>query len=170
MNLLKLGKLVGLYFLNFPKIRNPLEVTMAIGCFTDKTSRPSPDEIKTALGSKYPLWESLLRFIDDSYQMAGELSFGGSKYGWNLWFRKSGKSLVTLYPQVEGFVAQVVLGKEQVEKALGLSLGEKVGRMVRETPQLHDGKWLFIPVTTERDVEDIEQLLMVKKRPGKKDD
>ncbi|MBA4375940.1 MAG: hypothetical protein C0401_07185 [Anaerolinea sp.] len=64
-------------------------------------------------------------------------------------------------------MAQVVLGKEQVEKALCLRLGAKVGNMVRETPQLHDGKWLFIPVTTEVDVQDIEQLLLTKKRPVK---
>jgi hypothetical protein len=65
-------------------------------------------------------------------------------------------------------VSQVVLGKEQVEKALGLRLGAKVGNMVRETPQFHDGKWLFIPVTTEIDVQDIEQLLLAKKRPVKR--
>ncbi len=141
---------------------------MAIGFFVDKTHMPSEGEMKTAMGAAYPLWQKLLMFIEENYQMPGELSFGGQKYGWNLWYRKSGKSLVSLYPQADSFIAQVVLGKDQVEAALGLALGEKVRRMLRETPQLHDGKWLFIPVTDEVDERDIEQLLLVKKRPIKK--
>jgi len=141
---------------------------MSIGCFVDKDHPPSPDEMKGALGETSPLWEKLLQFIEETYHMPGEVSFGGKNYGWNIWYRKGGKSLVSLYPQEESIVAQVVLGKDQVAKALELSLGEKVGKMVRETPQLHDGEWLFIPVTTERDVQDVEQLLLVKKRPVNK--
>jgi hypothetical protein len=141
---------------------------MSIGCFLDKSHMPSPEDLQAALGPGFSLWERLLLFIESNYQMPGELSFGGKKYGWNLWYRKSGKSLVSLFPQEGGFVAQVVLGKDQVEKALSLTLGVKVGKMVRDTPQIHDGKWLFIPVTAQEDVQDVEQLLLIKKRPVKK--
>lgn len=141
---------------------------MAIGCFLEKDLAPTQAQIKAALGDSFPHWERLLAFIEESYQMPGELSWGGSKYGWNLWYRKSGKSLVSLYPQEGHFIAQVVLGREQVEKALALPLGGKVGGMVRDTPQLHDGKWLFISIDSARDVEDIMQLLLLKKKPVKK--
>jgi len=136
---------------------------MSIGCFLDKTQSPSPEELRTVMRDSYLLWERLVLFIDANYQIPGELSYGGKKYGWNLWYRKSGKSLVSLYPAEGNFVAQVVLGREQVERALALSLGETVGRMLRETPQLHDGKWLFIPVNSAEDEQDVEQLLRVKK-------
>ena len=141
---------------------------MAISFFDDKSIQPSPAEIESALGAALPLWQKLLRFIDNSYQMEPELSFGGKKYGWNLWYRKSGKSLVSLYPQAGGFVAQVVLGMEQVEQAMHLTLHSGVGTLLRETPQLHDGKWLFIPVATEAEEADVEQLLLVKKRPSRR--
>lgn len=141
---------------------------MAIGCFLEKDQAPTPAQIKDALGDSFPHWERLLEFIEETYQMPGELSWGGSKYGWNLWYRKSGKSLVSIYPQQGHFIAQVVLGREQVEKALALPLGAKVGGMVRETPQFHDGKWLFIPADSARDIEDIERLLLLKKKPVKK--
>ncbi len=62
-------------------------------------------------------------------------------------------------------VAQIVLGNVQVEQALQLELGEAVGTLLRETPQFHDGRWLFIPVRTARDAEDAKQLLQVKRRP-----
>ena len=141
---------------------------MSVGCFLDKNHPPSAEDLKEALGASFPLWEELLQFLEDTYQMRVEFSYGGKNYGWNLWYRPSGKSLVSLYPQEKSFVAQVVLGKDQVEKALELSLGETVKITVRETPQFHDGKWLFIPITTETDVQDVEQLLLVKKRPVKK--
>ena len=140
---------------------------MSIGCFVDKSRAPSPEEMRAALGPAFPYWERLMEFIAATYAIPPNLSFGGKNYGWNLRYRKGGKSLLSLYPQQNGFFAQVVLGKEQVEKALTLSLGEKVGTLVRDTPQLHDGKWLWIPVTCEADAADVEQLLLVKRRPVK---
>ena len=141
---------------------------MAIGFFLDKERQPSPDEMSAAMGPAAPLWERLVRFIADTYQMPGELSYGGKKYGWNLWYRKGGKSLTSLYPQQGYLVAQVVLGREEGERALALPLGDHVGGMLRDAPLLHDGRWLFIPVTTETDAADVEQLLLVKRRPAKK--
>lgn len=140
---------------------------MPVGCFLDKNAQPSEGEMGAAMGAAYPLWQALVQFISSSYGMSTDLSYGGKNYGWNLWYRKSGKSLVSLYPQNGHLIAQVVLGKAQVEQALELSLGEHVGRMLRETPQLHDGKWLFIPVRNETDMEDVKQLLLVKKKPVK---
>jgi hypothetical protein len=138
---------------------------MSIGVFSDKDQRPTTRQVLHALGSRRPLWERLTHFISDNYQMPGALSFGGKKYGWNVWYRKGGKTLVTLYPQQAYFVAQIVLGKDQAERALHLKLGANARRVIEDAPQLHDGRWLFIKVRSERDVKDVEQLLQTKKRP-----
>jgi hypothetical protein len=61
-------------------------------------------------------------------------------------------------------MAQVGLGKGQADKALSLKQTEKVSRLLREAHQLQDGKWLSIPVQIETDVDDVEQLLIVKMR------
>jgi hypothetical protein len=139
---------------------------MTVGYFIDRSHQPSPEEIRSALGSRYPLWERLTRFIETHYQIQGEWSFWGpAKSGWNLRYRRKGRSLVALYPQGERVTAQVVLGKAQAKRASSLKLGEKVSVMLRETPQLRDGRWLFIPVLNEADAEDVEQLLLAKMRP-----
>jgi uncharacterized protein YdeI (YjbR/CyaY-like superfamily) len=140
-------------------------VTMTIGLFADKEYQPTETAVLEALGAKRPLWEELLRFIADNYPIPGEWNFGGKNYGWNLWYRKSGKTLITLYPQDRYLVAQIVLGKHQVEQALTLKLGKNVGTVLTETTQRHDGRWLFIKVKTKRDVADIKQLLQIKRRP-----
>jgi hypothetical protein len=136
-----------------------------VGLFLDKEYQPTEIAVLEALGVKRPLWEELTRFIADNYPSPGEWNFGGKTYGWNLWYRKSGKTLVTLYPQDRYFVAQIVLGKKQVEQALMLKLGKNAATDLTETPQLHDGRWLFIKVKTEKDVKDIQQLLQIKRRP-----
>ena len=139
---------------------------MTIGYFASHSHQPSLEEIRLALGSRYLLWERLTRFIDTNYQIAGEWStWGPAEHGWGLRYRRKGRALVALYPQKERIIAQVVLGKAQAERALSLKLGEKVSKMLREAPQLHDGRWLSIPVLTEADAEDVEQLLLVKMRP-----
>jgi uncharacterized protein YdeI (YjbR/CyaY-like superfamily) len=139
--------------------------TMPIGLFLDRDFQPTEIAVFEALGAKRPLWEELTGFIAANYPVPGEWNFGGKNYGWNLWYRKSGTTLVTLYPQDRYFVAQIVLGRDQVEQALALKLGANVGTVLTETPQLHDGRWLFIKVKTKRDVADIQQLLQIKRRP-----
>lgn len=139
---------------------------MTVGSLLDKEHQPTPQDIQNTLGAAWTLWNGLTRFLAEAYpEIPPELSYGGKKYGWNLWYRKSGKSLLSLYPQEGYCVAQIVLGNAQVEQALALELGEAVGTLLRETPQFHDGRWLFIPVRTAQDAEDVKQLLQVKRRP-----
>lgn len=137
---------------------------MSLGIFADKAHKPSPEEIANSLGSKQSLWDELTRFFEQGYALPAELTFGGKNYGWNVWYRKNGKALASLYPHKNRILVQIVLGKEQVARALFLPLGKKVEQCLRDTPQFHDGRWLLIPVTTRRDVKDIEQLVQLKRR------
>ena len=139
---------------------------MTESCFTDPKHQPTPEEIRSALGSCFPLWERLTIFIEKSYRIEGTWStWGPAKSGWNLRYRRSGKPLTALHPQQERILAQIVLGKAQAERALQLELEEKISRMLQEAPQLRDGRWLFIPVTSESDAKDVEKLLLGKMRP-----
>ncbi len=139
---------------------------MSIGTFLDPEHSPSPAELKVTLESKWKLWQELTQFIADHYPIAAEWNFGGKKVGWNLWYRKSGKTLINLFPQQAGFMAQVVLGREQVEKAQRIRFGKNVGQVFQNTRQLHDGRWLFIQVRTKKDIQDLQQLMLLKRRPA----
>jgi hypothetical protein len=144
---------------------------MTMGYFANRSHQPSTEEIRLALGSLYPLWERLTRFIVINYQITGVWStWGPERHGWGLRYRRKGKALIALYPQKEMIITQVVLGKVPAEQALNLKLGEKVSKILREAPQLRDGRWLSIPVVNEADVEDVEQLLLVKVQPIERTD
>lgn len=139
---------------------------MDLGYFSNYSHQPSEGDIRLALGKRYPLWQRLIRFIHTHYQIQGKFStWGPANFGWGLRFRYKGKSLVALYPQKEMILAQVVLGEAQAERALSLTFGEKVNKILHESPQLRDGRWLSIPILDEIDVEDVERLLLTKMRP-----
>jgi len=141
---------------------------MTAGSFLDKSAPPSEQEVAQALGAAFPLWQGMVAFMAENYDMQVPFSFGGKNYGWNLWYRKSGKPLTSLFPNQGYFVAQVVLGREQVDKAMSMELGPKASQRLRDTPQFHDGKWLYIPVQEAQDLADVQQLILLKKRPVKK--
>lgn len=136
---------------------------MSESCFTDPKHCPTPEEIQSALGSRLPLWKRLTDFIENSYQIHGAWStWGPVGSGWNLRYKRNSKSLTALHPQLERVFAVIVLCAAQAKRALQLELGEKISQILLEAPQLRDGRWLFIPVTTESDIEDVESLLQVK--------
>jgi hypothetical protein len=141
---------------------------MTESCFTDPKHQPTLEEIRSALGSCFPFWERLTGFIEKSYRIDGVWStWGPAKSGWNLRYRRKGKSLTALHPQQDRILVQIVLGKAQVERALQLEFGENISTILREVPQLRDGRWLFIPVTSESDAKDVEKLLLAKMCPVK---
>jgi hypothetical protein len=142
---------------------------MTMGHFAKHRQPPSPEEIQSALGERYPLWLRLTGFIEANYQVAGEWSTWGPKgFGWGQRYRRKGRALAALYPQKGLIIVQVVLGKAQAGRALALDLGEKVGEVMREAPQLRDGRWLSIPVLDESDAADVERLLLAKAEPGRR--
>ena len=140
---------------------------MPIGTFTDKEHKPTTAEIVAAIGSKRPLWENLTSFIEDSYRLKSDFAFYGKNYAWALRFRKVGKALLSLYPGQESFTAQIVISETQVKKALSSGLSRKTNKIIEDAHPYPEGRWLFIKVESEQDLNDIKQFLMVKSQRPK---
>ena len=140
---------------------------MAFGAFVDKDHQPTIEEILVSLGSKRVFWEDLVRFVEDNYRIQRDWLFGGTKYGWSLRFRRSGRALITLYPGINSFIVQIVIGSTVADEAFALNLGENVKKTLETAHPYHDGRWLFLRVESERDLNDVESLLLAKSKPIK---
>ena len=138
---------------------------MAIGIFTDKLHQPTMEEIAVAVGSKQQLWENLTSFIGDSYRLKSDFAFYGKNYGWALRFRKGGKALLSLYPGQDSFTAQIIASQAQAEKALSSGLSKKASKIIEDAHPYPEGRWLFIKIESEQDLNDVKQLLMIKSQP-----
>ena len=148
---------------------------MANERLTNKDAKPSDQDMVRVIGS--PLaeaWTKLRRFLVETYDVVPVLQYGGKRYGWNLQHRKGGRPLCEMYPEHGSFVALVVLGKKELDQALESleSFGPNMRQRLLDTPRFHDGCWLYTcvsdPLTCQKDVQDIEQLVLIKKKPPKK--
>jgi len=144
---------------------------MAPKRMTNKESKPTVRDMQKTVGKKSPLWNELKSYIEKYYEFTPEIVFYGEKYGWTLRYRRSGKTLCSFFPEKDAFTVLVVLGKKEVEKTkLKIDkINKSVKKVFEETKQLRDGRWLWINVKTETDVESIKVLSRVKRRPKKLD-
>lgn len=138
---------------------------MALSAYADKARQPSLDDMLETVGDKADLWRAVVGFMMETYGCAGDAKFYGKSYGWMLQFRSGGKSLLALYPREGAVTAQVTLGPTLVESALTLPLGSAFRRAIEEAHPYPEGRWLFVPLQGDEEVEDLKQMMTLKKRP-----
>ncbi len=141
----------------------------------DKTSQPSDLEMINVIGQPIAdAWTALRRFLVETYDILPTFNSGGKKYGWNLQHRIGGRPLCEMYPEHGSFTALVVLGKTELDRALERleSFGPIVQQALLQSPRYHDGCWMYIrvsdPLTCQQDVGDIEQLILIKRKPPRR--
>jgi hypothetical protein len=139
---------------------------MAYARMLDKANQPTEQDVLTTIGD-VTHWLDLRQYLNDSYDFTPELINYG-KYGWTFRYRKSGKTLCSLYPETGAFTVLLVLGRREAEKALSYldQFNPDIQQVLTETEQLHDGRWLWLRVLKESDVDDIKTLLTIKRKPN----
>lgn len=133
----------------------------------DGTKQPTDGEILAMIGRRADLWSGLREYLASEYDHVAELVFGGKKYGWCYRYRRGGRTLVTLYPEADGFTVLVVLGKQEVASAEQVMQRQsaRVRTAFSEARPLPDGRWLWIRPAFRKDIESIRTLLAIKRRP-----
>ena len=123
----------------------------------DKEHKPTEEELEAFIGkSGSDAWHAVKRFVEHNYAIQPETIFYRDKYGWTVRYRKSGRTLCSLFPEKGSFTALIVLGRQESEKVRTISLSTKVNALLGATEQLHDGRWLWVSVSTTMDVEDVQ--------------
>jgi len=142
---------------------------MAFERMLDDSHQPTNAQILNTIRKK-TAWIKLHKYIDENYDFIPETVFYGKKYGWTIRYRKSGKTLISLFPEHGAFTALVVLGKNELDKVLEIieELSDSTRDLINKTERLHDGCWLWIRIHKVAEIKDIIRLLIVKRKPGKK--
>lgn len=127
-------------------------------------------EIITAYVSN-PLWNDLCQHIETQYQAKPVYEYSGcSVPGWNVKYKKAGRSLCTLYPMEGYFVALIVISeRERTETELALPFfTEYFQQLYRETKTGMGQKWLMINVTDSTVLDDVKQCISIRRGTKKK--
>lgn len=127
-----------------------------------ENSQPSLEDVSKYINSG--LWDDLASFLEGTCKTQPKFSYSKESHAWNLKYRKSGKSLCTLYPMDGFFIALVVIGnKETPETELVLpACTEYVQNLYRNTRFMLGGRWLMIHVTDTAILVDVKNLIGIK--------
>lgn len=135
---------------------------MAYGAFTDRTSRPEGTEIETALAGAAALWKDIVTFVESSFRVSSDWKFYGKNYGWSLAFKKSGKALVSLYPDKGSFAAQVILKEDQIAEIPRELMTRELRAAIDAANPYAEGRWIFLAVVSERELQVVKKLIEIR--------
>lgn len=137
----------------------------------DSTLEPNDENVKEFIGAAEPLWTELQAYLEETYHVLPKISYSkcSAQTGWNVKYQKSGKSLCTLYPMEDFFIALVVVGvKEEAEVEAAMTMGafsDYVRELYRRTSFSCGGRWLMIRVTEQAVLDDVKRLISMRVRP-----
>jgi hypothetical protein len=136
---------------------------MALSVFEDKASRPSHEDVATAVGETKVLWEAIVGYIEKAYgSCTEEWKHYGKASGWTLLLKLKKRTILYLFPQSGFFVVQFVYGEKAVQKALGSDLPEVIVGRIKEAPFYVEGRSFRVDVKCQADVNWIMKLVDIK--------
>lgn len=111
-------------------------------------------------------WIKLFKFLDGNYKVNTVISYSkcSAMPGWNVKYKKGGKSLCTVYPDKEYFTVLLVLKETEISKIMEQqnTYSEYFIDIMKKSGALNGCKWLMIGVDDESVLEDIQRAVLLK--------
>ncbi len=135
----------------------------------DRSTCPSLEDIGAYIN--HPLFYKFCDKVKETYQAKESLEYSSCSWepGWNVKFKKSGKSLCTIYPRELFFTVLIVVGKKEKE-AVETQLPQCSSRLQEIYSQTKEGngqRWLMIDLEDEDALYE-EVFWLMKLRLGRK--
>lgn len=134
------------------------------------STRPSLDDMARHTGS--PLWETLCGYLERDVGASPRIEHSGCSGapGWNVKYKKSGRSLCTLYPHDGSFTALVCIGERHSGEAEAVLSGccAYLQELYRHTKPMNGTRWLMIGVTDADTLEGTRRLLEIRAQQTQK--
>lgn len=123
--------------------------------FTNMSQSPDRTDFEKYIAA--PAFGVFCNQIEQTFHTSPVFEFSrcSMEYGWNMKYKKSGKSLCTIYPREGYFTAMVVIGRAEKERAEAIlpDLSPRLKEIYEETKEGNGQRWLMI------DIEDADEVL-----------
>lgn len=132
---------------------------------------PTQSILEELIGSNnLDIWNKLVAGIDSLYEMDRTWNKGFGDWIYEYKYRRGGKTLCTFYAKQGIANILITLGKAEREKVelKREDFSPLLLTLYDETKTYHDGKWLWIPMDEVLSMDDIINLLKIKRRPNRK--
>ena len=132
----------------------------------EQANQPSLENVSNFVHSE--LWRELNAALQETYGVKPAMSYSkcAAQPCWNVKYKKSGKSLCTLYPMDGFFIALVTIGNREtneVEQTLS-SYSDYTQALYQRTSFSCGGRWLMMNVTDKEVLDDVVNLVRVRVR------
>ena len=132
-----------------------------------KSQQPSLEEINAFIAS--PLWVELCRWAEERYAVSPKVEHStcSGAPGWNVKYKKGGRSLCTLYPDEGAFTALVTVGAKEAPQAELLlpTYSDYIRELFTRVQPMNGARWLMIRISDPRVLEDVKQLVSLRVAP-----
>ena len=136
-------------------------------CFGSE-SLPTNGQIEDFIAS--PLWRELNDHLCQTYKIEPKVEYSacamdnGFWKGWNVKYKKRGKSLCTLYPKQGYFLSLVPIELREMNEAelLMPQCSEYTQSLFRQTVTGHNGKSLAFHVKNENILHDVKTMIALR--------
>lgn len=133
----------------------------------EENKEPSLKDVQKYIDNS--LWDNINVFLQETYNIEPSVAYSGcsAQTGWNIKYKKSSKSLCTLYPMEGFFIALVVIGNKEIgetELLMPMCTGY-IQDLYNKTPFSCGGKWLMVNVTDNNILEDVKNLIKIRVKP-----
>ena len=85
-------------------------------------------------------------------------------------FKQGKKTILTIYTHEDRFTFLIIFGKQEREcfELQQDDFSQYICDYYEKSNTYHDGKWMFIDVTTLEQLEEVKRLIQIKKKPNRK--
>lgn len=132
---------------------------------------PTREEMRELVGKQqFSVWEELCKMIENRYDMERIWNSGGKAWKYEYKYRRGGKTLCALYAKENVIGFMIIFGKAEREKfeTERQMYSEKVQTIYDAATTYHDGKWVMFELADTSLFTDMENLLLIKRKPNKK--
>lgn len=135
--------------------------------FSREDYSTEPDVQKFGEYINNPLWSIFVNYMKEKYNVNPVFEFSKCswEYGWNAKFKKSGKTLCTVYPKENYFTIMIVIGKNEKEnfEKIFSSLTKQIQNIYVNTEEGNGQRWLMIDVEDDDNrFEDVKQIIEIR--------
>ncbi len=134
--------------------------------YQDKNNCPTLEELSEFV--KNPVFMQLCSEIKNTYKCNEQIEYSACSWekGWNVKFKKAGKSLCTIYPREGYLTILIVVGRKEkplVEEILPDCVAE-LQTIYAQTQEGNGQKWLMIDLEDQEKLyDDILRLIEIRK-------
>lgn len=132
----------------------------------DMASKPTIQELSLYINN--PIFIELYQYIIKEYQVVESIEYSKDTWlkGWNIKFRKTGKSLCVIYPKVGYITVLVVVStkeKQQVETLMP-HFSDELQKLYKETKEGMNQRWLMFDIYEHNDFYlDMLKLIQIRR-------